>query len=65
VALARKSTLTQPAAARVAAKEQSRAADARALSTGEKTPEQLRAENSHFRSFAQEPILWDKVKRLS
>jgi len=50
---------------RVAAKERSRAEDAAALASGQKTRERLRAENSHFRRIAHEPIQWDKTKRLS
>jgi hypothetical protein len=50
------------AADRAAEKQRSRDADARAVATGEKTREQLRLENSHFREIAHEPIQWDKMR---
>lgn len=48
-------------AERAAEKQRSRDADAAALAAGEKTREQLREENSHFRDIAREPILWDEM----
>jgi hypothetical protein len=50
---------------RAADKQRSRDADEHALATGEKTPAQLRLENSHFRVIAHEPIQWHKTKRLA
>lgn len=48
---------------RAAEKQRSRDADAAALKSGEKTREQLREENSHFRNIAHQPIQWDKMRR--
>jgi hypothetical protein len=46
---------------RAAQKQRARDADERAIASGEKTREQLRLENSHFREVAHEPIQWDKM----
>jgi hypothetical protein len=48
---------------RAAEKQRSRDEDARAVAAGEKTREQLRVENSHFRDIAHEPIQWDEMRR--
>ena len=50
------------ASQRAAEKQRSRDEDARALASGEKTREQLRLENSHFRELAHEPIQWDGTR---
>jgi hypothetical protein len=49
---------------RAAAKQRSRDEDALALASGEKTREQLRVENGHFRQIAHEPIQWHKMRRI-
>ena len=47
---------------RAAKKQRSRDEDQRALTTGVKTREDLRLENSHFRELAHDAIQWDKTR---
>lgn len=54
---------SQTASERAAEKQRSRDADVRAVARGEKSREQLRLENSHFREIAHEPIQWDQMQR--
>ncbi len=47
---------------RAAEKQRSRDEDERAVTSGVKSPEDLRRENSHFREIAHKPILWNKTQ---